>query len=123
MRELSVFAQFGADLDTATQAILNHGAKLTEILKQDSTSLYRARAGSNALFIAANKYQRCPGSEDYLQELLHLLMQHPGNFKQIENTKGLDRNESICTVQLKNSVRRGNLVEDGHENINELKSY
>ncbi|MGE3842022.1 MAG: F0F1 ATP synthase subunit alpha [Vicinamibacterales bacterium] len=33
-RELAAFAQFGSDLDKATQAQLNRGARLTEILKQ-----------------------------------------------------------------------------------------
>lgn len=33
-RELQAFAQFGSDLDKATQARLNRGARLTELLKQ-----------------------------------------------------------------------------------------
>jgi len=34
-RELAAFAQFGSDLDVATQAQLSRGERLTEILKQD----------------------------------------------------------------------------------------
>lgn len=34
-RELKAFAQFGSDLDKATQAQLNRGGRLTELLKQD----------------------------------------------------------------------------------------
>ncbi len=34
-RELAAFAQFGSELDKATQAQLNRGQRLTEILKQD----------------------------------------------------------------------------------------
>src|SRR5437773_5777552 len=34
-RELAAFAQFGSDLDKATQAQLNRGKRLVEILKQD----------------------------------------------------------------------------------------
>ncbi len=34
-RELAAFAQFGSDLDKATQAQLARGERLTEILKQD----------------------------------------------------------------------------------------
>jgi F-type H+-transporting ATPase subunit alpha len=34
-RELAAFAQFGSDLDKATQAQLNRGRRLTEALKQD----------------------------------------------------------------------------------------
>ena len=37
-RELAAFAQFGSDLDKATQAQLNRGQRLTEILKQDQYS-------------------------------------------------------------------------------------
>jgi F-type H+/Na+-transporting ATPase subunit alpha len=34
-RELEAFAQFGSDLDKATQAKLNRGARTVEVLKQD----------------------------------------------------------------------------------------
>jgi F-type H+-transporting ATPase subunit alpha len=33
-REMEAFAQFGSDLDKATQRLLSRGARLTEILKQ-----------------------------------------------------------------------------------------
>jgi len=33
-REMAAFAQFGSDLDAATQYLLNRGARLTELLKQ-----------------------------------------------------------------------------------------
>jgi len=34
-REVAAFAQFGSDLDAATQQQLNRGARLVELLKQD----------------------------------------------------------------------------------------
>ena len=37
-REMAAFAQFGSDLDSATQKLLNRGAKLTELLKQNQYS-------------------------------------------------------------------------------------
>ena len=37
-REMAAFAQFGSDLDAATQALLNRGARLTELLKQPQYS-------------------------------------------------------------------------------------
>ena len=37
-REMAAFAQFGSDLDTATQSLLNRGARLTELLKQPQYS-------------------------------------------------------------------------------------
>ena len=33
-REVAAFAQFGSDLDAATQALLKRGVRLTELLKQ-----------------------------------------------------------------------------------------
>ena len=33
-REMAAFAQFGSDLDAATQALLNRGARLTDLMKQ-----------------------------------------------------------------------------------------
>ena len=37
-REMAAFAQFGSDLDAATQAMLNRGARLTELMKQPQYS-------------------------------------------------------------------------------------
>ena len=37
-REVAAFAQFGSDLDPATQYLLNRGARLTEVLKQGQYS-------------------------------------------------------------------------------------
>ena len=37
-REMAAFAKFGSDLDTATQNMLNRGARLTELLKQPQFS-------------------------------------------------------------------------------------
>ena len=37
-QEMAAFAQFGSDLDASTQQLLNRGAKLTELLKQDQYS-------------------------------------------------------------------------------------
>jgi F-type H+-transporting ATPase subunit alpha len=37
-REMAAFAQFASDLDPASQRLLNRGARLTEMLKQDQYS-------------------------------------------------------------------------------------
>ncbi|HSF90730.1 MAG TPA: F0F1 ATP synthase subunit alpha, partial [Paracoccaceae bacterium] len=37
-REMAAFAQFGSDLDASTQALLNRGSRLTELLKQSQYS-------------------------------------------------------------------------------------
>ncbi|NLZ52496.1 MAG: F0F1 ATP synthase subunit alpha [Thermoanaerobacteraceae bacterium] len=93
-RELSVFAQFGSDLDASTQAILDYGAKLTEILKQNKHNPLSLPLQVITLFIASNKYlAHVPLAEvkNYLQELLHFIeVQHPEIVESIANTKELD---------------------------------
>jgi F-type H+/Na+-transporting ATPase subunit alpha len=42
-RELAAFAQFGSDLDRATQAQLNRGQRLQEVLKQAAVPALPAR--------------------------------------------------------------------------------
>jgi len=37
-REMAAFAQFGSDLDAATQKLLNRGERLTELMKQPQYS-------------------------------------------------------------------------------------
>ena len=56
-RELAAFSQFGSDLDKATQAQLNRGARLVEVLKQDqfeplpfSKQILIIFAGTNGFF-------------------------------------------------------------------------
>lgn len=43
-REVAAFAQFGSDLDAATQQLLNRGVRLTELLKQGQYSKSAAAA-------------------------------------------------------------------------------
>jgi len=55
-RELAAFAQFGSDLDVATQKQLARGARLTEILKQDQYSPLEVERQVAVLWAAANGY-------------------------------------------------------------------
>ena len=42
-REVAAFAQFGSDLDAATQQLLNRGAQLTELLKQKQFVIFKCK--------------------------------------------------------------------------------
>ncbi len=55
-RELEAFAQFGSDLDKATQRQLERGRKLVEILKQVQYKPMRAERQVAILFAGANGY-------------------------------------------------------------------
>lgn len=49
-REVAAFAQFGSDLDAATQQLLNRGVRLTELLKQGQYCEYRPHNHSITIF-------------------------------------------------------------------------
>jgi len=55
-RELASFAQFGSDLDKATQQTLNRGERLTAILKQDELDPIPVEEQVVILFAATNGY-------------------------------------------------------------------
>jgi F-type H+-transporting ATPase subunit alpha len=55
-RELAAFAQFGSDLDKATQQQLNRGQRLTELLKQPQFSPLPFSKQILAIFAGTNGY-------------------------------------------------------------------
>ena len=55
-REMAAFAQFGSDLDAATQRLLNRGARLTELLKQPQFSPLKTEEQVAVIFAGANGY-------------------------------------------------------------------
>jgi len=55
-RELAAFAQFGSDLDVATQRQLARGQRLTEILKQDQYEPLRVAKEVVAIWAGGNGY-------------------------------------------------------------------
>jgi proton translocating ATP synthase F1 alpha subunit len=55
-REVAAFAQFGSDLDAATQHLLNRGSKLTELLKQGQFSPLTVEQQTCILFAGVKGY-------------------------------------------------------------------
>ncbi|MGX8011361.1 F0F1 ATP synthase subunit alpha [Mesorhizobium sp. ORM8.1] len=55
-REMAAFAQFGSDLDAATQRLLNRGARLTELLKQPQFSPLKVEEQVTVIFAGVNGY-------------------------------------------------------------------
>jgi F-type H+-transporting ATPase subunit alpha len=93
-REMAAFAQFGSDLDKATQAQLAKGERLVEILKQGQ---YQPLAVEKqiAIIYAANKgylddvsVSDCRRFEEELYR--HLEERHPGALSAIREKKTLD---------------------------------
>ncbi len=58
VRELQAFAQFGSDLDKATQAQLARGQRLTEILKQPQYQPMDVEKQVLVIWAASNGYTR-----------------------------------------------------------------
>ncbi|MEO0910374.1 MAG: F0F1 ATP synthase subunit alpha, partial [Pseudomonadota bacterium] len=55
-REMAAFAQFGSDLDAATQRLLNRGSRLTELLKQPQFSPLKTEEQVAVIFAGVNGF-------------------------------------------------------------------
>jgi F-type H+-transporting ATPase subunit alpha len=75
-REMAAFAQFGSDLDAATQKMLARGARLTELLKQPQFSPLKMEEQVCVIFAGTRGYlDPLPVSavNKFEQDLLRLL--------------------------------------------------
>jgi F-type H+-transporting ATPase subunit alpha len=92
-RELQAFAQFGSDLDKATQAQLARGQRLTEILKQPQYQPVDVEKQVLVIWAATNGYTDDIAIEDVRQfeaELLNFVENsHPGLLNSIREKKSL----------------------------------
>jgi F-type H+-transporting ATPase subunit alpha len=78
-RELASFAQFGSDLDQATQRQLNRGKRLTEILKQPQYQPLPVEKQVAIIYAATNGYLDAIGVErirQYEESLYRFLESH-----------------------------------------------
>jgi F-type H+/Na+-transporting ATPase subunit alpha len=93
-RELAAFAQFGSDLDKTTQAQLNRGRRLTEILKQDQYRPMPVEKQVVTIFAGTNGYLDDFAVDDCLafEQGLHDFMDsaYPGLGKKIIEKKQID---------------------------------
>jgi len=93
-RELAAFAQFGSDLDKTTQAQLNRGRRLTEILKQDQYVPLAVEKQIAIVFAGTQGYLDDLAIEDCLpfEKALYEFMDHsyPSVGKQLAAKKQID---------------------------------
>ena len=93
-RELAAFAQFGSDLDKATQAQLNRGARLVEILKQPQYEPLPVERQVALVFAGTNGYLDKVALSDvraFETELYAFIdAHHPEIFRGIAEKKQLD---------------------------------
>jgi F-type H+-transporting ATPase subunit alpha len=92
-REMAAFAQFGSDLDAATQKLLDRGERLTELLKQGQFSPLRLEEQVAVIFAGTRGYlDDVPVSEvgRYEEELLRYMRdEHAGLLAVISEEKAL----------------------------------
>ena len=92
-REMAAFAQFGSDLDAATQRLLNRGARLTELLKQAQFSPLKMEEQVCVIYAGVNGYldplpvNRVKAFEDGL--LATLRTKHSGILDDIRTSRDL----------------------------------
>lgn len=93
-RELAAFAQFGSDLDKATQAQLARGERLVEVLKQGQYQPLSVEKQVLTIYAATNGWlDECPKikTQKFLADMLSFVeTKHPSILKDIVTKKTLD---------------------------------
>ncbi len=93
-REMAAFAQFGSDLDAATQKLLARGARLTELLKQAQYSPMPVEEQVASIFAGTQGFIDAVETRDvtrYEAAMLSFLRsEHKDILKKIRDTKALD---------------------------------
>ncbi|MGL5979103.1 MAG: F0F1 ATP synthase subunit alpha [Erysipelotrichaceae bacterium] len=110
-RELQAFAKFGSDLDATTKSILDHGEKLTEILKQGQYVPMRVALQVVTLFAAKHGYLK-PLHASQMQayeQLLHRTFVHD-HADLLDAIEGKDGITSDLEAQLKAVLDQLHLV-------------
>ncbi|HEY5672289.1 MAG TPA: F0F1 ATP synthase subunit alpha [Malonomonas sp.] len=94
-REMAAFAQFGSDLDAATQAQLNRGARLVEILKQGQYKPLPVATQVLSIYAANNGYLDAyptTAVQRYESEMLTFMeSQHAAIINDLTEKKALDK--------------------------------
>jgi F-type H+-transporting ATPase subunit alpha len=92
-RELEAFAQFGSDLDKATQQQINRGRRLVEVLKQRQYQPMSAEKEVMILFAGANGYlDQWPveAISDYEKQMLEFIeSKHPGILSELKEKNAI----------------------------------
>lgn len=96
-REVAAFAQFGSDLDAATQQLLNRGAQLTELLKQKQFVPMPAEEQVCVIYAGVrgflDKLQTSQISKFEEKFLTHLRSNHPSLLERIKTTGELTKQD------------------------------
>ena len=110
-REMAAFAQFGSDLDAATQRLLARGARLTELLKQPQFSPLKMEEQVCVIFAGTRGYlDQLPVASvgAFEQGLLQTLRdQHKDILDAIRTSKALSPETEKKLVDLLDKYAKG----------------
>ena len=105
-REMEAFAQFGSDLDAATQQLLNRGARLTQVLKQPQYKPVPVEEQVVSIFSGVNGYLDKVRVE-YINQFENNLLEHCRNKqkKLLETIKKDQEVKESTEKQLHNVIK------------------
>ncbi len=105
-QELAAFAQFGSDLDKATQRQLERGARLMEILKQPQYAPYSLEHQVMLIYVGVRGFLDEVSVEEvgkWITDFLRYMdTAHPGIGKKVADTGDLDEETEKSLVQALN---------------------
>ena len=109
---MAAFAQFGSDLDASTQQLLNRGAKLTELLKQDQYSPMTVAEQVITVFAGVKGYLdniELGKIKKFEKDIIEKIKSDkPEIIDSIQSTGKLDENTEKHLAQIIDDYKKGN---------------
>ena len=125
-RELESFAAFASDLDAASKAQLDRGARLVELLKQPQYTPYSVEDQVVSIFLGTGGHLDSVPVEDVARfetELLeHVKASHEGIIDEIRETKKLSEEAQDKLSDVINEFKKGFSASDGSSVVNEAET-
>ena len=122
-RELEAFAAFASDLDAASKAQLERGARWVELLKQDQFSPVAVEDQIVSIYLAGEGHYDSVPVEDirrFEAELLEELHRNASEvYSDIAGGKALSEENSKALVDATNTFKEGFTASDGSRVVNE----
>ena len=125
-RELEAFAAFASDLDAASKAQLERGARWVELLKQDQASPVAVEDQIVSIYLTGEGHYDSVPVEDIRRfdaELLEDLHRNASEvYSDIEGGKALSEDNQKALVDAMNNFKEGFTASDGSRVINEAEA-
>jgi F-type H+/Na+-transporting ATPase subunit alpha len=122
-RDLEAFASFASDLDAASRAQLDRGARLVELLKQPQYSPYPVERQVVSIWAGTNGYLDDVPLEDvgrFEREFLdHIQSERSGIYDAIRETRQLSDDTASALKEAIEEFRKGFTVSSGEQLIQE----